>query len=499
MTVNTELGFNPTLLVSMIEISGEFRVRCSIGDCPGLEDINKDRETKAKRYLQDCKAVIVVEEITRAGDSKFLKRFLKDCREDRPDQRIIVVLSKGDTGLDRVDLMNTSFNEHETANLNWLGKGREDVEREYDNYRPMQFKERVRCACEIAYIDLEEREIRAGERSRRIEDLLKSRYAGMFDNLIVRTTCEHDYMRHIQGYCRFTIHDLPLSVEPTQIPNLVEDLADIANERVKDDLIRLHKETLPELFASIKLLGITTSIVARARPRFDFHKYEEVFMALLQAMFDTIEEKEIRPIEAAIQGAIPSWRREARGCFYEWQNLRYQSVRCFLNKQGNHHVKEKLKSRRSTDPKPSWNKELLCPIRKTMNPLFEELWKSVTTAMNILASNLAENVDDFLRELDEATKYLGNEIFTANLQHRRPQLNNMFKKQLYLIATIRSFRGRFTGDLNDYYFPDAMGEHYMAALQAEAESGTRPGSLWHRGCEHWKTECAAPIVLISVF
>ncbi|CAN9136628.1 unnamed protein product [Alternaria sp. RS040] len=280
----------------MIEISGEFRVRCSIGDCPGLEDINKDRETKAKRYLQDCKAVIVVEEITRAGDSKFLKRFLKDCRENRPDQRIIVVLSKGDTGLDRVDLMNTSFNEHETANLNWLGKRREDVEREYDNYRPMQFKERARCACEIAYIDLEEREIRAGERSRRIEDLLKSRYAGMFDNLIVRTTCEHDYMRHIQGYCRFTIHDLPLSVEPTQIPSLVEDLADIANERVKDDLIRLHKETLPELFTSIKLLGITTSIVARARPRFDFYKYEEVFMALLQAMFDTIEEKEIRPI-----------------------------------------------------------------------------------------------------------------------------------------------------------------------------------------------------------
>ncbi|CAN9136593.1 unnamed protein product [Alternaria sp. RS040] len=119
-----------------------------------------------------------------------------------------------------------------------------------------------------------------------------------------------------------------------------------------------------------------------------------------------------------------------------------------------------------------------------MNPLFEELWKSVTTAMNILASNLAENVDDFLRELDEATKYLGNETSTANFQHRRPQLNNMFKKQLYLIATIRSFRGRFTGDLNDYYFPDAMGEHYMAALQAEAESGTRPGSLRHRGCEH---------------
>ncbi|KAB2110158.1 hypothetical protein AG0111_0g1675 [Alternaria gaisen] len=476
--VNTELDFNPTLLVGRIKIFGEFRVRYSIGDCPGLEDINKDCETKAERYLQDCKAVIVVEEIIRAGDSKFLKRFLKDCHENRPDQRIFIVLTKGDTGLNSADRLKISFKEHEIADLDWLARHKEEVGRAKDNYKPVQFEERERYACEIAYIELEEREIRAGERSRRIEDLLKSRYAGISDNLIVKTTCAHDYMRHIQGYCRFTTHDLPLSVESTQIPSLVEELADIANERVKDDLKRLHKQTLPELFSSVRLLGITTSITARARPRFNFHKYEELFMARLQARFDTIEEKEIRPIEAAIQGAIPSWKREARGCFSEWQNLSYQSVRCFLNKQGNHRVKEKLKSVRSTDPKPSWNKELLCPIKKTMNPLFEELWKGFIIATNILASNLAENVNDFLRELNESTKYLGNENFTANLQHRRPQLNNMFKKQLYLIETIRYLRGRFTGDLNGDYFPDAMAKHYMATLQAEAESGTKPGSLW---------------------
>jgi hypothetical protein len=159
--VNTELGFNPTLLVGRIEIFGEFRVRYSIGDCPGLEDINKDRETKAERYLQDCKAVIVVEEITRAGDSKFLKRFLKDCRENRPDQRIIVVLSKGDTGLNSADRTKTLFEEHEIADLDWLARRKEIVGRAKDNYEWTQFWERRRCACEIAYIDLEERNSRS--------------------------------------------------------------------------------------------------------------------------------------------------------------------------------------------------------------------------------------------------------------------------------------------------------------------------------------------------
>jgi hypothetical protein len=59
----TELEFNVTLLMAKIKIFGDFRIPCSIGDYPGLEDINKGRVTKAKNYLQNCEAVIVVEEI----------------------------------------------------------------------------------------------------------------------------------------------------------------------------------------------------------------------------------------------------------------------------------------------------------------------------------------------------------------------------------------------------------------------------------------------------
>jgi hypothetical protein len=36
-----ELGFNPSSLVERIEIFGDFRIRYALGDCPGLEDINK--------------------------------------------------------------------------------------------------------------------------------------------------------------------------------------------------------------------------------------------------------------------------------------------------------------------------------------------------------------------------------------------------------------------------------------------------------------------------
>ena len=183
--------------------------------------------------------VIAVEEITQAGDNSFLNWFLQDRCKNRSDQRIIVVLSKGDTGLNSADRTKTSFEEHEIADLDWLARRKEIVGRAKGNYERTQFEERKRYACEIAYIDLEEREIHARERSRRIEDQLRSRYAGLSDNFIVRTTSANDYMRHVQGYNRYTANDLPLSVQSTQVPSLIKDLADVANDRAKDHLMRL--------------------------------------------------------------------------------------------------------------------------------------------------------------------------------------------------------------------------------------------------------------------
>lgn len=283
-TGNTALDFNPTLLVGKIEIFGDFRVRCSIGDCPGLDDIIQDRKTKAERYLEDCKVVIAVEEITRAGDDGFLDWFLQDRCKNRPDQRIIVVLSKGDTGLNSADRTKTSFEEHEIADLDWLARRKEIVGRAKGNYERTQFEERKRYACEIAYIDLEEREIRARERSRHIEDRLRSRYAGISDNFIVRTTSANDYIRHVQGYNRYTANDLPPSVQSTQIPSLIKDLADVANDRAKDHLMRLCGQMLPELFSLVELVRSTISIKSRARPDSKFYEYDKMFRALLEAI-----------------------------------------------------------------------------------------------------------------------------------------------------------------------------------------------------------------------
>ncbi|KAL1801538.1 hypothetical protein ACET3X_001880 [Alternaria dauci] len=139
--VDMDIGFNPTLLVEKIEIFGDFRIRYSVGDCPGFEDINKDRVTKANRYLQHSRVVIFVEDVIRAGASDFLKRFLQDRRKRRPGQHIIVVLSKGDTGLDPADRTETSFDRHEVADLDWLSNRKGQVKKEQSGTCMMQPKD----------------------------------------------------------------------------------------------------------------------------------------------------------------------------------------------------------------------------------------------------------------------------------------------------------------------------------------------------------------------
>ncbi|KAA8623553.1 Dynamin-N domain containing protein [Pyrenophora tritici-repentis] len=127
---NSPLSFNPSLLVDRIEIIGDFRLKLSIGDCPGLGDINKDRETKANRYLRESQAVVVVEEISRAADSQFLADFLDQCHKRRPHQLVIVALSKSEANLNVKNRMNVAFTAHERRALDNLAVWKQEIIKE---------------------------------------------------------------------------------------------------------------------------------------------------------------------------------------------------------------------------------------------------------------------------------------------------------------------------------------------------------------------------------
>ncbi|KAI4683054.1 uncharacterized protein J4E84_006956 [Alternaria hordeiaustralica] len=399
---DTKLGFNPSALVERIEVFGDFRIRYSIGDCPGLQDINKAS----------------------------LRPSQVDIAQANPD-------------------------------LDWLAERKAETRRKKDSYAPTDYAQRDHCAREIAFMTLEENEICARERGRRISDRLRERFAKQNENLTVMTTSAKDYMEHVEGYHQYTDEHLPLSVESTQIPSLCRELAAIANERLQKDLLRFYRRTLPELFSYIELACSTTSGPVQTGPRFNFEEFASKLLKPLEVFLDVFENELILPRIKSMREGVGDWKNEGHHNINNvWRKLHGNAVRCYLNKLGNHRTKGL--------PSCSWNITLLGPVQKTLDPLFKELIAEAPSRLGSLAYQLEGVVDDFLEALRVAAEQLDSKNFVANLDDKKPQLYKMYNvvgKDLMIF--LRLFRGRLTEDGNGDFFPQKMKPVYTATLKAK--------------------------------
>jgi hypothetical protein len=142
----------------------------------------------------------VVEEISRAGDSEFLAQFLRDSEKRRPDQRVVVALSKNEANLDIKSLVNTEFSQQEAEDLAYLREEKRRVEARRKRLEATpnpNWQESTLCDRKLSFIGLEEREIIAQERGRRICRKLALRHTGVRKFLAISAV---DYPKAVDGY-----------------------------------------------------------------------------------------------------------------------------------------------------------------------------------------------------------------------------------------------------------------------------------------------------------
>ena len=215
-----------------------------------------------------------------------------------------------ESNLDPSDRNGASFNQHEKADLDWLAERKVETRRKKDSYAPTDYAQRDHCAREIAFMTLEEHEICARERGRRISDMLRKRFANQNEHLTVMTTSAKGYMEHVEGYHQYTDEHLPLSVESTQIPSLCRELAAIANERLQKDLLRFYRRTLPELFSFIELACSTTSGPVQTGPRFNFEEFATKLLKPLEVFLEVFENELILPRIESMRKGVGDWKNE---------------------------------------------------------------------------------------------------------------------------------------------------------------------------------------------
>ncbi|CAA9962714.1 hypothetical protein PTMSG1_06088 [Pyrenophora teres f. maculata] len=425
---DSPLSFNPSLLVDRIEIIGDFRLKFSIGDCPGLGDINKDRETKANRYLRECQAVIVVEDISRAGDSQFLADFLDQCYKRRPHQLVIVALSKSEANLDVKNRMNVAFTAHEQRALDNLAVWKQEIIKDKKALRVRDHAGRDKFDNITRFIELEEIEIVARERSRRVSDKLLQKYSRYDKKLLVLSISAMDYMRHIEGYDKNDKPEPLLSVESTNIPELVRQLADIPRYRLEKSLVKLQKQTLPDLLDHVDFLCSITEAKAHAIVTFDFDSHEDRFRKQLSNLLDDFEEKLINEITEAIREYTPTWNLKARDLFQGWRRLHGTTIKAFLRKDGEHRTKK--------SNGPSWNAKLLSEIE-------------------ILMHNLRNTI-----------KGVDSKAFKKNLENKGPELQRAFDRvESAIRSDLKLHKGRLLEDGNGDYCRGTMRLLYKAVRE----------------------------------
>ena len=454
---SSPLSFNPSLLVDRIEITGDFRLKYSIGDCPGLGDVNKDRETKANRYLRECQAVVVVEEISRAGDSQFLADFLDGCRKRRSHQRVIVALSKSEANINLVNHVNVAFKAHELEELDYLANRKQELTENRKALGVRDHAGRDKIDNHIRFIELEEIDIVARERGRRIGAKLMQKYSQPDNKLTVLSISAMDYMRHVEGYDKNDKPKLLLSVQSTNIPKLVSQLADIPNYRLEKNLLQLQKQILPDLLDHVDYLCSMTEVKAHAGIKFNFDFHEERFREQLNTLLDEFEEKHINALTKTIKIHIPEWKSDAERLFKGWRKLHGTTIMAFMRKYGNHRTK---KSRG-----PSWNTKLLDAPQNTLDPMFNSLVEEALKFNEQRKEGMAEGMNALMQDMRHTIKGIDNEAFKRKLENMEPELHRKLSQVgARMPRLLKLHKGRFLEDGNGDYFPSAMHSLYSLAL-----------------------------------
>tara|TARA_R110002003_G_scaffold70_18_gene6487 strand:- start:25926 stop:28019 length:2094 start_codon:yes stop_codon:yes gene_type:complete len=454
------LEFDPSSLVARIRISSATRLRLSLGDFPGLGDIDRDRITKAQRQLELCDTIIVAEDVSRAASSDFLLGFLIECYRRRPETHIIVALTKCEKDINVTNRLNTTFDLSQTRDLNYLEERKARAEQHLEAIPSTAYTEEYRrLKFEMKCIDLEQRFIFARERNQRTARKLAARYAERTNgrHLRIFPLSSAAYDTNICGYDQIKVDTLPLSVTASGFPALIYELADIPCARIQRDMRRYTETTLPDLLSFIELCCSTSSTTVSSTSEFKFDDVLTHFEDELKTHLNKFDDVYMTPFFEAISAAIPFWIVAAGDLCKHWAtNWHAASHQAFLLRNGCHATK--------TQPWTNWNKSLLVAVQDTLDPLFAKLLEDVQTFALKLCQQLDGEVEQFIIDVGQAASGIQSAAFDDNLCQKKPQFLGAFRSiEAEMTSFLKNYHGKTTNDGNGEIFTGAMEKVYKEA------------------------------------
>ncbi|GIZ37008.1 hypothetical protein CKM354_000047100 [Cercospora kikuchii] len=475
---------NPSLwpLVSHIKFGLDvplLKHNITLVDLPGLSDANKTRVDNAMKHLQLCTHYMVVAEIGRADDDKFIRDALKRGHSTRGDSRTILVLTHADTIDDETEVKGTG---KDFQTLKTLKSEMKELERKkaeimlrmkrvrgVDKFELSEQRDEI--VIEIRRRAMQHRERRIRMRSHTVCRGMQDLYAELTSDpvkLPVFCVGNAAYKKHQAGYA---VDEPPtLSVDGTSIPALRKHLLLAPAEAKLNEARHLVATQLPTLLSCFKMYVSKTHLDRKDEVESVIIEPQTRIPSVVAEIFQGFNKQIEEEILDKIHDEEFNWACEAQDLLQGWAKSYSTQQHLALLKRYGH---KKGRGKNAVDT--SWTGELVSLRSANVRRFFDDFMRKVNDAPKDITKQLYRLLANAMTKIksDPQVKLMALQPYLEYLFQEKGNIGTFVEKSVRVLRRdLGNVVGAVTGDNADNHIVIAMRPIYDHAQSIKGKLGT---------------------------
>ncbi|RMX99105.1 hypothetical protein D0867_12217 [Hortaea werneckii] len=399
-------------------------------DLPGLSDANKVRVSNAINQLRNCTHYMIVAEIGRASDDRFIRDHMSRGYFTRGPGRTMLVLTHADSIDEATAVSGTPKEMKEIASLQQkvceLDEQRSQVMAKIRSTKPPQkyvhMCERDEIDAAMRQAQAQEQELRIHLRSKFVAKGMKELYAELTpDPVPLPVFCVGNaaYKKHQAGFSTADPNPPTLTVVGTNIPRLREHLFLAPADGKSNDMQHTVVTQLPILLSSFRLYVSKTHMARKDEIRAIVVEPQHILPEVIDQLFDRMMEDAEKHVLGPLMLEEHEWTMEAAKLCKLWVKQWSTSVHLNMLK------KEGVRKNGKNGQTISWNEELLAIKAVEMQDYFRDLnraWEGYGNMIIKEMTRLVTKMSNRIRACDRVDGDQGfqkrNKAFQVSLRSR---------------------------------------------------------------------------------
>lgn len=449
-------------------------------DLPDLSRANETSAQNVTRHLRLCTHHIVVAEIGRAADEKFIRGVLKNAHATQGDGRTILVLTHADTIDDDTDVKGTTQDFQDLDALRSEMKALEQKRTEVtsqmkhasggEKYELMD--QRDQLARDMRQRSAQHHTHRIRMRSHEVSCRVQELYAKLTgDAITLPVFCVGNtaYRKHRSGYAVDDPNSPTLTVEATNIPALRRHLLAPVQAKLNEKR-HLVATQLPTLLLCFNMYVSKTGQDRKNLVGATIKAARTMVPGLIHKVFLDFHQKIEEGLLSKLRREVHDWSVDAQGLVQDWaKNYSCQNHFAFLRRYGH-----SLGSKKDGSD-ISWTGELIALRSEELRHCFDDFARSFTLPPTDVASRLDKLVCIMMKNIVDRTKAkpMAIQPYLKSIEQEQSNMTTFVEKSVNAMRRDLAILSKNAASDHPYnHIAIAMRPVYERASNIKGQAGT---------------------------